>query len=82
MWKFSMLGLTQRIRMIRVSTHYLIVQLREDGGFVLLEEGNGPWHELRGFLSKNWSLNSVGIAEEDDRASSFQPSVHAEASNR
>ena len=78
-WKSSTLGLTLRIRMIRVSTHYLIVDLREYGGFVLLEEGSGPWHELRGFLSKDWSANSGGIAEEDDRASSFQPSVSAES---
>ena len=41
-WKSSILELTLRIRMIRLSTHYLIVELREDGGFVLLGEGNGP----------------------------------------
>ena len=41
--------------------------------------GSGPWHELRGFLSKDWSANSGGIAEEGDRDSSFHPSVGLES---
>ena len=78
-WESFMLGLRLRIKMIRVSFHYLIVELRESGGFVLLEEGTGPWHELRGFLSKDWSANSGEIAEEGDGASSFHPSVGSES---
>ena len=77
-WKSSTLGLTLRIRILLVSTNYLIVDLRENGGFVLLEEGSGPWHELRGFLLKNWSAKYGGIAEEDDRTSFLQPSVNVE----
>ena len=42
-------------------------------------EWSGPWHELRGFLLKDWSASSGGIAEEGDRASSFHPSVGSES---
>ena len=78
-WDSFTLGLRLRIKMIPVSFHYLMVELREDGGFILLKEGSGPWHELRGFLSKDWSANSGGIAEEGDRDSSFHPSVGSES---
>ena len=42
-------------------------------------EGGGPWNELRGFLSKDWSANSGEIAAEGNTASSFQPIVDAES---
>ena len=37
-WNTFTLGLSQRIRLIWVSVHYMIVEVRGDSGFVLLEE--------------------------------------------
>ena len=64
-----MLAFTLGLNMIRMPTRYLAIELSEIDGFLFMEERTGPYPDLRGIPSKDWSANSGDLAEEDEAAS-------------